>query len=251
MHLRAHASRPCLSQFPYFGLESTPKGWKNSVRHNLSLSKFFVKIERPEVLSAQGRLKRQGAIWGLELSYVTLLKRLVAKQLAKYPRYPSPVDHIDISSEAADLVFAEAGGRASAAAAAALSAPSFPRESDAAASYCVVPRQQCVPREQVVPGTPQAGGLGAETTLGDITPLQLSPESSTGDILSESISFERPYRCQEAQSVAGACDDVMALLSRRRVALPLVSPPKDDIMAAIDSADATALAGVWLDIEAV
>ncbi|XP_042208330.1 forkhead box protein N4-like isoform X2 [Homarus americanus] len=46
--------------FPYF--RTAPNGWKNSVRHNLSLNKCFEKIEKPVVA---GSNQRKGCLWAL------------------------------------------------------------------------------------------------------------------------------------------------------------------------------------------
>ena len=46
--------------FPYF--RTAPDGWKNSVRHNLSLNKCFEKIEKP---GANGQSSRKGCFWSL------------------------------------------------------------------------------------------------------------------------------------------------------------------------------------------
>jgi len=46
--------------FPYF--RTAPNGWKNSVRHNLSLNKHFEKIEKPVVA---GSNQRKGCLWAL------------------------------------------------------------------------------------------------------------------------------------------------------------------------------------------
>ncbi|KAK4305062.1 hypothetical protein Pmani_023027 [Petrolisthes manimaculis] len=46
--------------FPYF--RTAPNGWKNSVRHNLSLNKCFEKIEKPV---GAGSNQRKGCLWAL------------------------------------------------------------------------------------------------------------------------------------------------------------------------------------------
>ncbi len=45
--------------FPYFN--TAPSGWKNSVRHNLSLNKSFEKIENPQTSNNQ----RKGCLWAI------------------------------------------------------------------------------------------------------------------------------------------------------------------------------------------
>lgn len=54
------------ARFPYF--ETAKKGWKNSIRHNLSLNKFFTKIEKtvPDV---------KGNLWALNPNMIELMKR--------------------------------------------------------------------------------------------------------------------------------------------------------------------------------
>jgi len=63
--------------FPYF--KSAPSGWKNSVRHNLSLNKCFEKIEKP------GTGARKGCLWALNPAKVTKMDEEVQKWSRKDP----------------------------------------------------------------------------------------------------------------------------------------------------------------------
>jgi hypothetical protein len=63
--------------FPYF--KSAPSGWKNSVRHNLSLNKCFEKIEKP------GTGTRKGCLWALNPAKVTKMDEEVQKWSRKDP----------------------------------------------------------------------------------------------------------------------------------------------------------------------
>ncbi|EGD81601.1 forkhead box J3 [Salpingoeca rosetta] len=59
--------RNICARFPYFN--TAKKGWKNSIRHNLSLNKFFLKVERASSDDGKGNL------WGLKPDMVELMKR--------------------------------------------------------------------------------------------------------------------------------------------------------------------------------
>ncbi|XP_018007956.1 uncharacterized protein LOC108665689 [Hyalella azteca] len=60
--------------FPYF--RTAPNGWKNSVRHNLSLNKCFEKIEKPVV---SGNNQRKGCLWALNPSKVHKMDEEIQK----------------------------------------------------------------------------------------------------------------------------------------------------------------------------
>jgi forkhead box protein N len=63
--------------FPYF--KTAPSGWKNSVRHNLSLNKCFEKIEKP------GNGARKGCLWALNPAKVHKMDEEVQKWSRKDP----------------------------------------------------------------------------------------------------------------------------------------------------------------------
>jgi hypothetical protein len=64
--------------FPYF--KSAPSGWKNSVRHNLSLNKCFEKIEKPGNNGA-----RKGCLWALNPAKIHKMDEEVQKWSRKDP----------------------------------------------------------------------------------------------------------------------------------------------------------------------
>lgn len=65
--------------FPYF--KTAPTGWKNSVRHNLSLNKCFEKIEKPAINGAQ----RKGCLWAMNPSKISKMDEEVQKWFRKDP----------------------------------------------------------------------------------------------------------------------------------------------------------------------
>lgn len=65
--------------FPYF--KTAPNGWKNSVRHNLSLNKCFEKIEKPATNGGQ----RKGCLWAMNPSKISKMDEEVQKWSRKDP----------------------------------------------------------------------------------------------------------------------------------------------------------------------
>ena len=67
--------------FPYF--KTAPSGWKNSVRHNLSLNKCFEKIEKP---STNGTNQRKGCLWAMNPEKINKMDEEVKKWSRKDPQ---------------------------------------------------------------------------------------------------------------------------------------------------------------------
>ncbi|XP_053945647.1 serine-rich adhesin for platelets isoform X1 [Anastrepha ludens] len=65
--------------FPYF--RTAPSGWKNSVRHNLSLNKCFEKIEKPATNGNQ----RKGCLWAMNPERIVKMEEEVQKWSRKDP----------------------------------------------------------------------------------------------------------------------------------------------------------------------
>eukprot|EP00049_Salpingoeca_infusionum_P022085 m.5275 g.5275 ORF g.5275 m.5275 type:complete len:651 (-) comp4884_c1_seq1:345-2297(-) len=57
------------ARFPYFC--TAKKGWKNSIRHNLSLNKFFIKVEQPTYTGSD----KKSALWGMTPGMASLMKK--------------------------------------------------------------------------------------------------------------------------------------------------------------------------------
>ncbi|XP_067004229.1 uncharacterized protein jumu [Anabrus simplex] len=68
--------------FPYF--KTAPNGWKNSVRHNLSLNKCFEKIEKPTV-SGSSQQQRKGCLWAMNPAKIAKMDEEVQKWSKKDP----------------------------------------------------------------------------------------------------------------------------------------------------------------------
>nr|XP_031324236.1 forkhead box protein N1 isoform X8 [Camelus dromedarius] len=64
--------------FPYF--KTAPDGWKNSVRHNLSLNKCFEKVE-----NKSGSSSRKGCLWALNPSKIDKMQEELQKWKRKDP----------------------------------------------------------------------------------------------------------------------------------------------------------------------
>lgn len=66
--------------FPYF--KTAPSGWKNSVRHNLSLNKCFEKIEKP----VSDNSSRKGCLWAMNPEKISKMDEEVQKWSRKDPQ---------------------------------------------------------------------------------------------------------------------------------------------------------------------
>ncbi|VDH93462.1 forkhead box protein N [Mytilus galloprovincialis] len=66
-----------ITHFPYF--KTAPDGWKNSVRHNLSLNKCFAKVDTPKL---NGNAKK-GCLWALNPEKIEKMEDEIAKHRKK------------------------------------------------------------------------------------------------------------------------------------------------------------------------
>ncbi|GFQ96535.1 forkhead box protein N1 [Trichonephila clavata] len=66
--------------FPYF--KTAPNGWKNSVRHNLSLNKCFEKIEKPV---GNNSTQRKGYLWAMNPAKIEKMEEELQKWGSKDP----------------------------------------------------------------------------------------------------------------------------------------------------------------------
>ena len=62
--------------FPYF--TNAPKGWKNSIRHNLSMHRAFQKNENPRHVNYQ-----RGALWAIKPNMIQRMDEQVKKDSRK------------------------------------------------------------------------------------------------------------------------------------------------------------------------
>ncbi|XP_007452476.1 PREDICTED: forkhead box protein N1 [Lipotes vexillifer] len=67
-----------MEHFPYF--KTAPDGWKNSVRHNLSLNKCFEKVE-----NKSGSSSRKGCLWALNPAKIDKMQEELQKWKRKDP----------------------------------------------------------------------------------------------------------------------------------------------------------------------
>lgn len=77
--LKRSCFKPFLSRL-HLRYQTAPDGWKNSVRHNLSLNKCFVKME-----NNNGNSSRKGCLWALNPAKVEKMQDELHKWRRKDP----------------------------------------------------------------------------------------------------------------------------------------------------------------------
>nr|XP_020863683.1 forkhead box protein N4 [Phascolarctos cinereus] len=181
--------------FPYF--KTAPDGWKNSVRHNLSLSKCFEKVE-----NKTGGSSRKGCLWALNLARIDKMEEEMhkwkRKDLAAIHRSmanPEELDKLISDRPESCRRLGEPGepdvpvlGRVVAAAAAAqgrLTASRLPPQPVMTLSLQSIPLQhQLQPRAGLAPGSPAPAQTPPLHALPDVScsPLPTHHAVSRGPV---------------------------------------------------------------------
>ncbi|XP_012658926.1 forkhead box protein N3 isoform X1 [Otolemur garnettii] len=86
-----------LGHFPYFA--NAPTGWKNSVRHNLSLNKCFKKVDKERSQSIG-----KGSLWCIDPEY----RQNLIQALKKTPYHPHP--HVSNTSPTSPQAYQSTSG---------------------------------------------------------------------------------------------------------------------------------------------
>jgi forkhead box protein N len=85
-----------MSRFPFY--KSAPSGWRNSIRHNLSLNKCFCKVEKSKL--PRGTFMPKGSYWMVDPRYrKSLLAALKRTPYHPYHKYFPLKSNIDVSVE--------------------------------------------------------------------------------------------------------------------------------------------------------
>lgn len=69
------------SRFPYFKLSQS---WKSSIRHNLTVNKYFKKMDRSELLTESNTSRLSSTYWKINPDCKLYLNNMIQRSLIKY-----------------------------------------------------------------------------------------------------------------------------------------------------------------------
>lgn len=91
----AHEERDWLYTAP-LSLQTAPDGWKNSVRHNLSLNKCFEKVENKTSSSS-----RKGCLWALNPAKIDKME----EEMQKWKRKDLPAIRRSMANPGQEFIY--------------------------------------------------------------------------------------------------------------------------------------------------
>jgi forkhead box protein N len=92
-----------VAQFPYY--HSAPSGWKNTVRHNLSLNKCFRKVDKmKDILPITNQLVGKGSLWCIDSNLRPNLLQAVKRTPAHVYPYMSACPRTFVTDELQTII---------------------------------------------------------------------------------------------------------------------------------------------------